>query len=167
MNKSHKPLREDQEGRGPDGDLVAYLDGELSAPDRQQVELRLASDPGYRALLRELQESWDLLDVLPQATENKSLTQTTVALATSEAALQQRKRFPLKLQHLKLFVAAVLTGLVGFAIVYFPLKKRQDRRLRDLPVAQNIEVYRYAEDMKFLQALYDQGVFSHEEADDF
>ena len=166
MSKYDIPLEEDHDRRNPDVDLVAYLDGELAPGDRQQVEHRLASDPDYRARLRELQESWDLLDALPQAAENKSLTQSTVALATSEAAVSQGRVF-FQGRQLKRLLAAVLTGLLGFSVVYFPLKWRADRRLRDLPVAQNIDVYRYAEDLEFLQALHDQGIFSSEQPDDF
>lgn len=167
MTEHNHTLDEDLGGQDPDADLVAYLDGELSPAQRRDIEVRLASDANYRAHVRELQESWDLLDVLPQAPENKSLTQTTVALATSENASLHRPGFRISGRQWRLLAAALLTGWVGFSLVYFPLKWRVNRQLRDLPVAQNIEIYRYADDIEFLQALHDQGMFHDEEADDY
>ncbi len=150
-----------------DDDLVAYLDGELSSTDRQQVERRLANEPEFRIRLRELQSSWDLLDALPQSMEDSTFTQTTVAMATRDAAGKRASRWLPRRQQLVSIALAAITGLLGFAFVYFPMKQRQNRLLRDLPVAQNIEIYRYADDVEFLQSLYDQDVFRVEETDEY
>ena len=64
-----------------DESLVAYLDGELDATERARVEQRLNEDDAYRRRLRELQRSWDLLDLLPSPELSKSFCNTTVEMA--------------------------------------------------------------------------------------
>ena len=65
--------------------LVAYLDGELDAESSQQVERRLAEDPGYRHELKQMQRAWDLLDELPRAEVSETFTQTTVEMVALSA----------------------------------------------------------------------------------
>jgi anti-sigma factor RsiW len=149
-----------------DDDLVAYLDGELTSTQRQQVEHRLAKEPEYRDRLRDLQTSWDLLDCLPQTMHDHSFTQTTVAMVTREASRAVRRRWLPSRQQIVTLALAATTAMLGFAIVYIPMKRRQDQMLRDLPVAQNIEIYRYADDVEFLQLLYEQHIFPAEDPDD-
>ena len=40
----------------------------------------------------------------------------------------------------------------------------RNRALRDLPIAGNLELYRYAEDIEFLELLRSEGVFAEEES---
>ena len=46
-------------------ELVAYLDGELTADECRRVERRLASDADYRRRLTELEQAWSALEALP------------------------------------------------------------------------------------------------------
>ena len=99
--------------------LVAYLDGELSPEEAQQVERRLSQDEAFRQLLRSLQEAWDLLDELPQPTLDEGFTQTTVemvAVRMSEDVKaeqhQWRRRLGIRLAAQAAAVASSL--LLGF-----------------------------------------------------
>ena len=47
--------------------MIAYLDGELPEAEARRMERRLADEPTLRARLRELQQTWDMLDALPKA----------------------------------------------------------------------------------------------------
>ena len=45
-------------------EIVAYLDGELSAEESARVEQRLASDESYRQQLQSIERAWLALDQL-------------------------------------------------------------------------------------------------------
>jgi anti-sigma factor RsiW len=78
VNAERTPTDETQEDFP--ADLVAYLDGELDAQQTQAVEDRLSSDAVYRQQLRELQQTWDLLDQLPKADVDETFTRTTLSM---------------------------------------------------------------------------------------
>jgi hypothetical protein len=63
-------------------------------------------------------------------------------------------------------VAIVTTALIGFAIVDIPMRMSRHRNLRDLPIAQNLELYHYADDIEFLDLLQREGMFAEEESND-
>ncbi|MFO0455321.1 MAG: anti-sigma factor family protein, partial [Planctomycetota bacterium] len=86
------PFHPDDRREETDDELVAYLDGELTAEQSQKIELRLASDPGYRERLRELERTWDLLDELPTGEPTESFTRITIELVLSEDVQLQRKK---------------------------------------------------------------------------
>ena len=70
----------------PDTDeLVAYLDGELSADECRRVERRLASDADYRRRLSELEQAWLVLEELPQRTVDDNFARTTIEMVAVEA----------------------------------------------------------------------------------
>ena len=122
-------------------ELVAYLDGELDADASREVERRLSQDAQYRQKLRQLQRSWDLLDVLSRAEPDQELTRTTIAMVARNAhesppdrqqtSLAVRDRLP---WHWLAVAAAVL---VGFVAISLPVRAKQNRGLRDLPIARN------------------------------
>ena len=62
------------------GELVAYLDGELSMEDVARVERRLAEESEYRETLQRLEHAWSLLDDLPRGSANANLAKSTVTL---------------------------------------------------------------------------------------
>lgn len=144
--------------------LVAYLDGELDANSADAVEQRLARDESFRALLARLQNAWDLLDELPQPTVDESFTQTTVEMvavkmsegAASETVAMHREA---RVRNLGWIVAVAACSVVGF----FGVRQWQtgpDRALlHDLPVIEKIDEYSEVEDLEFLLALYEEGLF--------
>jgi anti-sigma factor RsiW len=150
--------------------LVAYLDGELSAEERQCIEQRLANDPDCQRQLNALQKSWDLLDVLPRATADHELMQTTIAMVARQVQEETAKSSPAGSKVSRSFpwkgVAIVTTALIGFAIVDIPMRMLRHRNLRDLPIAQNLELYHYADDIEFLDLLQREGMFAEEESND-
>jgi anti-sigma factor RsiW len=144
--------------------LVAYLDGELPPPERREVEQRLAQDEHYRRTLRQLQHSWDLLDELPKAETNDAFTQTTLDMVAvnvkqdveQTTAVQVNRRRTAQWLGLGGAVAACLAGYLFVSA----LAGREDRQLlRDLPLVQNLDEYRYAESVEFLRMLEKEGIF--------
>ena len=67
-------------------ELTAYLDGELDQEANVRVESRLGSDPDYRAQMQGLQQTWDLLDRLPETELGTSFTQTTMKMVVGQEA---------------------------------------------------------------------------------
>ncbi len=149
-------------------ELVAYLDGELDPEASRDVERRLSQDAEYRLRLRQLQQSWDLLDRLPKADVDASFTQSTVAMIALKAADDVEVVDAGRFKRRKIFqwlgaggVAAAF--LVGYALVYSVAQRHNSRLLRDLPVIENIDEYRYAESLEFLRMLDREGLFVEDE----
>src|SRR5262245_17832884 len=106
--------------------LVAYLDGELDLPRRQDIERRLRDDPALKARLaalaeagRPLRGAFDaLLDVAPRG-------RLETAFAAARASAQRRPQ----LRYRRMLVAAaasLLLLLCGGAIGYFVAKAPGD-----------------------------------------
>ncbi len=147
--------------------LVAYLDGELDSAGVMEVEKRLAQDADYREQLQELQRSWDLLDDLPQPTADEQLTKTTVEMVALQTADDVRQQEPQLRRRLRLRqVAVVGTCLLGLMLSYFAVRTWLDRPnrqfLEDLPVIERVDLYQYVDDMAFLEALAEEGLFDED-----
>ena len=70
-------------------DLVAYLDGELSAEESRRVEERLADDAGSRRQLRDLDQAWEALDALPATAVADDFARTTIEMVALDAKKAQ------------------------------------------------------------------------------
>lgn len=141
-----------------DEHLVAYLDGELNAVAREEVENQLASDQTLRRRLVHLEQSWNLLDQLPTATVGDEFAETTVSMVAAKLAHAPARG---SVGWKKWAIAAS----VAFAVSAVPWWIKRQRALRDLPVVQNLELYRVAESVEFLKMLDDEGLFA-EDVDD-
>ena len=101
--------------------LSAYLDGELSPPDRQQLEQRLANEPELRQRLTLLEETWQCLDLLEQESVDSEQIETTLKIAAVSVSA-----FPFaasKTSRFGRWSIAVLAGILVF-IVTFQLGKQ-------------------------------------------
>ena len=148
--------------------LVAYLDGELPAEDRRQVEQRLADDERYRERLKELDAAWDLLNELPRADVGDTFTRTTVAmvaLAAEQDVQRARRGWRWRRWLAWSTTAAVLASaaLVGYLLARGRLDRPNRQLVRDLPVIENVDVYRYAENVDWLEQLDNSGLFADDE----
>ncbi len=155
----------------PSEQLVAYLDGELSAEESAQVERRLASDPALRQQLQELERSWAVLDALPAVTVAASFSQTTMELALAEgdqAPLERESATPDGLPlgrrwlavmgrcsarrwgTVLVFAAAALCGAVCGRWLW---PDPHQQLVANLPVIHYVNLYRQFEDPLFLRLL--------------
>jgi anti-sigma factor RsiW len=145
--------------------LVAYLDGELSHEEAQQVERRLSQDEGFRQLLRSLQQTWDLLDELPQPTLDDGFTQTTVEMVAvrmnEDVAADERRQQRWRRYRRVAQLAAVAAGLLlGFWGVRYLLGRADRELLSDLPVIERVDLYDKIDDLAFLESLSKAGMFT-------
>ncbi len=150
-----------------DEQLVAYLDNELDPAERIQVERRLAHDEAYREHLRRLQQSWDVLDLLPRSSASDGFTSTTVGLVVAQEEVLATQAVELVKQHrsrrwLVLVVGGLLAGAVGFALVFNPLAKSDRDLVRDLPVIEYVDELTNTPSVEFLEQLAAEGMFGGE-----
>jgi len=145
--------------------LSAYLDGELDADARRQVEELLARDAGARAQLQRLEQAWELLDGLPRAELEPSFTETTVemiAVAVADDLGEAKRPSPTRRWTFGLVLSSLCAGaaLAGFIAVKFAAPDPNAELLRDLPAIENVEPYLQGGDVEFLRKLKQTGLFS-------
>jgi len=163
------PRREPEAASGEDAQLVAYLDGELDDESRAALERRLGDDAPFRQRLQQLQQVWDVLDVLPRATADESFTRTTLELAVvRDAGQAARPPGGGRLwagPRLRRLATLAVAGLAGYLVVAVAVQRPQRQMLRDLPVIENLDVYQYVDSVEFLRMLEREGLFPPEEHD--
>jgi len=147
--------------------LSAYLDGELSPAEAEKVERELAGNQTYREELRHLQQSWDLLDELPMLDADDTFAQTTLEMVVAAARdeIHAEAKAESKKKPLLWFAGAavVLSGfLLGFAIIREVGSWENNELVRDLPMLEQVDSYRYVEDVEFLEKLDASELFSDE-----
>lgn len=147
-----------------DEQLVAYLDGELTPAEREQIEHLLASDPGVRRRLVELERSWELLDELDRPEPDDAFVRTTLEMAAVEAgddlqATRSQLRALRRRRWLSGLLAAAGAGVAGFLLVAWLQPDPNAALLRDLPVLEHLDQYRAVGDIEFLELLRDRSPF--------
>lgn len=152
-------------------ELVAYLDGELDSEASRDVERRLSQDAKYRQKLRQLQQSWDLLDRLPKADVSDVFTQSTVAMIAVTAAddVEEMKTKNTKRKKTVWWLgtgSVAASFLVGYLLVFAVANRENKRLLSDLPAIERMDEYRYADSIEFLQMLDAEGLFAEKEIED-
>ena len=150
-----------------DESLVAYLDGELDATERAQVEQRLNENDSYRRRLRELQGSWDLLDLLPSPKLSESFCNTTVEMAVviaDEHIRADQLRLPRRRWLLGLAGATscVTSALASYAGIRWLGGEQDTRLLQDIVMIKHLESLTHGESVAFLKSLDQAGLFRDE-----
>lgn len=151
--------------------LVAYLDGELDGETSRELEQRLAEDGEFRRELQQLQRAWDLLDELPRAEVSETFTQTTVEMVALSAVQELEQEQVQQTRAGKWWWGGAVGGAIAAtAISYWVvsswLARPHEQLLRDLPVIEDVELYRVADSVEFLRQLREAGLFEQEEMDD-
>ncbi|MDP6722260.1 MAG: hypothetical protein QGF59_26585 [Pirellulaceae bacterium] len=154
---------------GPE-DLIAYLDGEVDTQTRQKIERCLAQDPQLVHRMREHQQAWDLLDELPREEVSDDFAQTTlkmVAVAAASDIKENTVENGRRRRWLRVVTGASLiaSSLAGFCVAAALLARPNRQLLEDLPVIENLEAFQQAENVDFLLALEDEGLFVAEDND--
>ena len=149
--------------------IVAYLDQELDEETVAHIEQLMATDVHVRERIQQLQRVWDMLDDLPRAEADDRFTTSTVELiaADVESELQrQEQQLPRRQRRRWLWtgVALALTGWLGFTAVDWLWPHPDQQLLQNLDVVRNLDAYRQAGSVEFLQTLKDDQLFLEPEA---
>jgi anti-sigma factor RsiW len=163
--KPRKPNEQEVE------ELVAYLDGELTEAEAQQVEARLNVDPVARRETDALQKAWDMLDHLPRAEPSPEFTTRTVnsiEIQATTARLKRRREFwarwSPRLVGLGWAAGILLFFLAGFfAFRLLRSAEPADYDLaRDLRLIENKRLYELVDSVDFLRTLDTPDLFGEE-----
>jgi anti-sigma factor RsiW len=150
-----------------DEEIVAYLDGELDPRTSTQVEQRLSDDPAYRARLAQLQRAWDLLDSLHRTEADDDFVNSTVAMVAVQEEIEARTQRLLTVRRRNyawVGLAMLLLAVVGasFFVVHRMLTRDERSFVRDLPVIEHVDEYRYIDSLDFLKSLERENLFAAE-----
>lgn len=138
--------------------IVAYLDGELSPQQCAEVERRLSTDEEFRRELQRVDRAWSALDELPRATVDDRFSRTTLELVVAAADrefAEQTQCMPTLRRRRRVSTALLAAAAVafGFLLVRLSWDDSNEALVADLPVVQQLDVYRQFEDVGFLRKL--------------
>ncbi len=137
-------------------DLVAYLDGELEEDAARDIEQVLASSEVARHEVEMLDRTWDLLDILPRETASEEFTAKTLATVQVRSVRSQPTWQPhvrRGLIALGWMTALAAAGLIGFATGHRWIPRADDPYVQSLPLLENLDAYRNADSLEFLNEL--------------
>jgi hypothetical protein len=139
-------------------DLVAYLDGELSADECRRVERRLSTDADYRRRLTELEQAWTALDALPPTVVDDDFARTTiemVCVAAERDVKQETTAAATSAWRRKIWWLAggAALALCAFAATWAFAPSRDRALVADLPVIAQLDVLTDVGDVEFLRGV--------------
>lgn len=147
------------QSESPDTDeLVAYLDGELSADACRQVERRLASDAEYRRRLAELEQAWTALEALPQTEVADDFARTTIEMVTVAAERDAQAESATlasgdRRKSYWLAAACVAAAVAAFVLARIIWPSPNRALVADLPVIANLDVLTQVGSVDYLRGL--------------
>ncbi|MEX2091167.1 MAG: hypothetical protein WD971_00745 [Pirellulales bacterium] len=143
----------------PDTDeLVAYLDGELTADECRRVERRLAGDAEYRRRLTELEQAWSALEALPPTAVGDDFARTTIEMvavvaerdakdqSATQSASGRRRTY-------RMAAAGLAIALAAFVAARAFAPSRNHALVADLPVIAQLDVLTEVGDVEYLRGL--------------
>ena len=143
--------------------LVAYMDGELTSEEASQIEQRLAVDSACRELYHSLQRAWSLLDELPMSSAGHNFSNSTVTMVAHSTTRSITKGAPRNAGWMPWVFGAMAMGALTVASYVAAAKyfaRPNQQLLRDLPLIQNVDMYRNVEDIEFLRSLIEESPFA-------
>ncbi len=163
MDSPTEPLREDTDVNPVDQTLVAYLDGELTETETEEIESRLANDEPLRNRLHELQAAWDMLDELPHSEPDRGFVKSTIEMVVTASKRKKARwhRWPLRIAGVA--VAFVLAAAVAFQVVRSIQNQPYREFVTDLDFLENVDMYDSVGSLEFLEELHAEGLFAAQE----
>ena len=147
-------------------ELIAYLDGEVDLNEGRRIEAALGSDAELRDEIRQHQQAWELLDMLPRIETDESFTASTVemiALRDTGSLPESSPSGVANWRTMAIATAAVVAAAVGgFLAVAVLTPNPNEALVRDLEVIENLDRYRQVESIEFLRSLEETGLFAED-----
>ena len=154
-----------------DEQLVAYLDGELDADASRDVEQQLASNVAVRERLHKLERAWDVLNELPESDVSPQFANTTLEMIAQTAEKEQRGKdsWLLAPRTRRLFTAGLVL-LIAFGLGFLLSANRgraaNEQLVNELPILEELDAYRRADNIEFLRMLRDAELFPVEDSNE-
>jgi hypothetical protein len=162
--KNDAPIDDD------DGELIAYLDGELDDDATRAVESRLAEDETSRKKIDAYQKTYDLLDYLPKPAPSPNFASRTLtalqpslprATGAGQTEPTTQRIWP---ETLGWAAAAMLASLATFLIASFIsskgiFAKRELASAEDYKLMGKLPLYIGIDDLEFLKGLDQSDLF--------
>lgn len=144
--------------------LVAYLDGELEASERCELESQLESDPVLRRRLEQLRRAWSLLDELESYPPSGRFAETTLEMVALDAeshlmSAKSKQRRAIRRRRNWIGLGLLASLLAGFFLIWFFYPSPDAMLIENLPVIVKLDQYESAESVAFLEALVETKFF--------
>lgn len=143
-----------------DQELVAFLDGEVSASEVAEIERRLAVEPELARRIGDLRHAWQLLDHLKPVEATDNFTKTTIKMTAVRSHSSDVSRFLRR--RWKTMVGVCAAIVAGYLAVFLPINYERQKQLHDVPVIENVDLYLHAESVEFLRQLDSDGLFTQD-----
>lgn len=156
--------------------LVAYLDGEVSEQEAIQVEQALSRDEAIREHADSLEQTWQLLDRLPNARASEEFTNKTLStiktiqLEAQSKEDQRQSGFSLSKKTREQVRKVGVTGgwMIGLACSMFFgymlanqwIPEESEPLLSELSFIENLDTYSEVQSLEFLEELQNAGTFN-------
>ena len=139
-------------------ELVAYLDGELTADECRRVERRLAGDADYRRRLTELEQAWSALEALPPTVVDDDFARTTIEMVAVAAERDVQAQSATQAASGRRRTVWMAAGGLAIAIAAFAAARAfapspNHRLIADLPVSAQLDVLTEVGDIEYLRGL--------------
>ena len=134
------------------------------------VDLRGPGGPFRVFLVKRLEKAWDLLDELPNSVADEEFVRSTVEIVALEAqqeaeTLRARSAWPRRVNMLAIGAMVLFAAFLGYRMVDQYSGATDDGLARDLPVIEDLDLYRRLDDVEFLRKLHEEGLFEEETKD--
>lgn len=151
--------------------LIAYLDGELDTDTSRDVEQQLASNVAVRERLHELERAWDVLNELPESDVSPQFANTTLEMIAQTAEKEQRGNDSwLLAPRTRCIFTAGLILLIAFGLGFLLSSNRgraaNEQLVNELPILDELDAYRRADNIEFLRMLRDAELFPVEDSNE-
>lgn len=148
--------------------LVAYLDGELTEPERRALSTKITQSVTARREIETLQRTWDLLDYLPRPEASEDFATRTLTIALDPGTRGEKVSAIAGRAKVLLARVAVLLGVAtatlatGYAAARWIWPDPSSRLVRDLPIAEHLDEYREVGSFDFLRLLENSPAFAED-----
>ena len=152
--------------------LTAYLDGELDEKVAAEIENKLTRSEVARREVEILSRTWDLLNLLPRPPVSEEFSRKTMSMARLEsqpASWDWYTRLTVGLRRTLTLcvwsVALALFAIIGYLSTNVWIPDPSRKLVEELPLIENLDVYKEIGDIEFLTQLQKSGTFKEEVSD--
>lgn len=141
------------------GNLVAFIDGELTEVESRALTTKLTHSPTARREVELLRKTWEILDLLPRPRVNDQFHERTLSYVHSAEIHAGARWEPFKkavalgLRLSACVLVAVAAAIAARAVAARAWVNPEERVVRDMSLAEHLDEYLEVGDFEFLERL--------------